>query len=123
MMRLATLALLLALLTGAPASAQYVMGFEDVPLAPGLAMVGGSDMHFDKPEGRIIEATAHGATDRRKVVEFYRGSLHQLGWVEAGSSPGRLQFQREDERLGISFAGRDGALDVRYQLSPAAGKR
>lgn len=123
-----TAALLTTLLATSPVRAQYVAGFEDVPLAPGLAMVDGSALAFDKPEGRIVEATATGtATDRAKVGTFYRETLHHLGWVETearrvGGSWSQLQFRRDDEQLAISLGGREGRVEVRYQLSPKQGR-
>ena len=48
-------------LSSAPARAQqFVPGTEDVPLMRELALVKDSDLVFDKPEGRIIEASARG---------------------------------------------------------------
>jgi len=49
---------------------QFVAGTEDVPLMPGLMPVPNSDVVFDKPEGRIVEARAEGATTREKVEAF-----------------------------------------------------
>lgn len=129
MMRLLTTAAVLAFfLSASPVRAQYVAGFEDVPLAPGLAMVDGSALSFDKPEGRILEAVARGGTtDRAKVGDFYRGSLHQLGWIETGGRRdgggwSQLQFQREDEQLSIGLGNRAGQVEIRYQLSPKPGR-
>jgi hypothetical protein len=129
MMRLLTIAILLALsLAASPARAQYVAGFEDLPLAPGLAMVDGSALSFDKPEGRIVEAVAAGrTTDRAKVGAFDRDTLHHLGWRETAARRGGgtwnlLQFQRDDEQLAIMLDGHDGRVEVRYQLSPKQGR-
>lgn len=129
MMRLLTPAAFLAFfLLASPVRAQYVAGFEDLPLAPGLAMVEGSDLSFDKPEGRILEAVARGSTtDRAKVGDFYRGSLHQLGWTEIGmrrdgGAWSQLIYQREDEQLSIALGGRAGQVEIRYQLSPKQGR-
>ena len=102
----------------APAAAEttreFVEGFEDLPLMPGLANVPDAGVGFDKPDGRIIVAYARGAVGRGTVVEFYRETLPQLGWAKDGPA----EWLREGERLAIDFLGADGDLVVRYTLSP-----
>ena len=93
---------------------QFVAGTEDVPLMPGLRPLPNSDIVFDKPEGRIIEARAEGATTREKVEAFYAASLPSLGWKAAG----RDVWQRDAERLRLDFAGARGKLAVGFTLSP-----
>ena len=96
---------------------QFVAGTEDVPLMPGLAAVAGTSFAFDKPEGRIVGAEAHGKLSRAAVRGFYAATLPQLGWVAA--PPDR--WQRESEALRIEFKGRDGDLTVGFTLSPRGG--
>ena len=93
---------------------QFVAGTEDVPLMPGLMPVPNSDVVFDKPEGRIVEARAEGATTREKVEAFYAASLPPLGWKPVG----RDAWQRDAERLRLDFAGSGGRLAVGFSLSP-----
>jgi len=110
------LALLVAtgVLGPAPARAQqFVPGTEDVPLMRELAPVKGSDIVFDKPEGRVIEASARGKVTRAAVRSFYASTLPQLGWKASGES-----WTRETERLHLDFAGRDGDLWVTFTLLP-----
>jgi hypothetical protein len=109
------LILLLALLAFGTARAdEFVTGTEDVPLMPGLAMIDGSALVFDKPEGRIVEAQARGATSRAKVQAFYTSSLPQLGWRKSGIN----QWRRDAERLKLDFRGEDGHLTVGFTLLP-----
>ena len=109
------LVLLLFLVAALPLRAeQFVAGTEDLPLMPGLKPVANSDMVFDKPEGRIVEARAEGATTRAKVEAFYAASLPPLGWKPAG----RDVWQRDTERLRLDFAGSGGRLAVGFSLSP-----
>jgi hypothetical protein len=96
------------------AAPAFVAGTEDVPLMPGLAPVAGSDLVFDKPEGRIVEAQAAGRVSRAAVRKFYAATLPQLGWTPAGSE----LWRRENEALHLDFTGRDGALTVGFTLSP-----
>ena len=113
-----TLSLLLPLVVlavAAPAAAdEFVAGTEDVPLMPGLKPIPNSDVVFDEPEGRIVEARAEGATTRAKVEAFYAASLPPLGWRPAG----RDQWRRDAERLKLDFAGARGQLAVGFTLSP-----
>src|SRR5579863_2863615 len=98
-----------------PASAEeFVSGTEDVPLMTGLAITPGSALVFDKPEGRIVEAQAHGALARAKVEAFYDASLPQLGWKRIASD----RWQRDAERLKLDFTGTDGHLTVGFTISP-----
>ena len=107
--------LVIMLLAALPArAAEFVDGTEDVPLMQGLVTIDGKSLAFDKPEGRIVEAAAHGALARAKVEEFYGVTLPQLGWRAAGPDA----WQREGEVLRIDFAGRDGNLTVGFTLSP-----
>ena len=81
---------------------------------PGLKPVLNSDIVFDKPEGRIVEARATGATTRAKVEEFYAASLPALGWKPLG----RDQWQRDAERLKLDFTDASHKLAVGFTLSP-----
>ncbi len=105
---------LLALAASEAQAAEFVAGTEDVPLMPGLADVAGTSVVFDKPEGRIVEAEAHGALPRAKVHDFYAATLPQLGWSAAGDE----RWRREGEILSIDYGGRDGDLTVGFTLSP-----
>ncbi len=111
--------LFLALAAGPAQAADFVAGTEDLPLMPGLAAVAGTSLVFDKPEGRIVEAEAHGALPRAKVADFYAATLPQLGWAAAGSD----RWQREGEVLRIDYGGRDGDLTVGFTLSPQQERR
>jgi len=103
------------ILAASPASAEeFVSGTEDVPLMTGLAIIPGSALVFDKPEGRIVEAQAHGVLARAKVEAFYDASLPQLGWKKIGTD----RWQRDAERLKLDFTGADGHLTVGFTISP-----
>jgi len=107
-------ALLIAALGVAPARAQqFVPGTEDVPLMRELAPVKDSDLVFDKPEGRIIEASARGKVTKSAVRGFYASTLPQLGWKASGES-----WTRDTETLHLDFGGRDGDLWVTFTLLP-----
>lgn len=123
------LALLLSL--GAAAACQageslasdFVPGFPDVPLMQGLTVEEDDTVVFDKPSGRIAEASAAGPIAEADLISYYTAALPALGWRTGaeGVSPaaGRLQFVREGEILQIEFASRGRVLDVRFFLSPS----
>lgn len=115
MTRALLLTLLLGLSTAALAETPgFVPGTEDVPLMPGLSTDTGSDLVFDKPQGRIVEIRAHGAVTRKAVLAFYKDSLKQLGWRAADER----HFAREGEKLSLDLAGNDGNLQVAFTLAP-----
>ena len=114
MRRILALVPLLFLAAAAASAEEFVAGTEDVPLMPGLSFVAGSDLVFDKPEGRIVEAQAQGALARAKVQAFYDASLPQLGWKKIGVD----HWQRDAERLKLDFRGQDGHLTVGFTISP-----
>jgi hypothetical protein len=114
MHRSLVLAVLLSLVAPLASAEEFVAGTEDVPLMPGLKLVAGSALVFDKPEGRIVEARAQGALSRAKVQTFYGASLPQLGWKKISAD----RWQRDAERLTLDFRGQDGHLTVSFTLSP-----
>lgn len=98
----------------AASAGEFLAGFDDLPVMPGLSPVKDAGIVFDTPAGRIVEGYAAGAVTREKVRRFYGRTLPQLGWSTAEGS----EFRREGEKLKIDFKGKDGALTVRFTLSP-----
>ncbi len=80
----------------------YLEALEDVPLAPGLQEDKAEQVVFDKPDGRIVESQASGASSWVDVRAFYERNLPQLGWVMENSSGRDIVFEREGEQLEIS---------------------
>jgi len=115
-MRLAAIALscLLFLVLPAQAADGFVDGIDDLPLMAGLVSSGEPTV-FDAPQGRVVEALAEGSATRAAVLEFYSGTLPQLGWRADGLG----RFAREGERLLIEFPPAPaGRTQVRFFLSP-----
>lgn len=113
-------AAILFLLASTQAGAEeFLAGFDDLPVMPGLSAVDGAGIVFDTPTGRIIEGYAAGAVTQASVRQFYGKTLPQLGWTAIGKN----EFRREGERLKIDFKGKDRALTVRFTLSPEKGTR
>jgi hypothetical protein len=113
MLPLALLLSALAIDTAPARAQQFVPGTEDVPLMRELAPVKDTDLVFDKPEGRIIEASARGKVTKAAVRGFYASTLPQLGWKASGDS-----WTRDTETLHLDFSGRDGDLWVTFTLLP-----
>lgn len=93
---------------------QFLAGFEDVPLMPGIEADGNASVDFDSPGGRIVEAYARGPVARAAVQSYYRSTLPQLGWTRTGP----LEFSRAGERLTIELLGQS-PLTIRFELAPA----
>lgn len=91
----------------------------DVPVMPGLVEVPELSMSFDKPDGRISEASAHyNGAKVQAVFVFYDQSLSQMGWRKQAQGI----YTREGEKLSISIEKmqeNQGALPlVRFLLEP-----
>lgn len=111
--------LLVLVLMAAPLAAHadgFVPGTEDLPLMAGLESVAGSAVVFDKPEGRIVESTAHGKLTRYAVTRFYTQTLPQLGWQHVTGT--QATWIRAGERLRLDFRGPDGDLTVGFMIAP-----
>ena len=109
----AAFAALLCAAASAAAAPTFLMEFEDLPLAPGLAEVPGGVL-FDSPSGRIMDATAEGQVSRQDVVLFYAETLPQLGWKKVSDRV----FQRDNEVLQIEIDSRHRPLSVRFSVVP-----
>lgn len=108
------------LLLSAPATAgEFLAGFDDLPVMPGLSAVDGAGIVFDTPSGRIVEGYAAGPVTEASVSRFYDKTLPQLGWRQVAKN----EFRREGEHLKIDFKGKDKALTVRFTLSPSKNAR
>lgn len=91
----------------------FVPGIDDLPLMPGLVAEADA-LVFDKPDGRIVQATALGSLESRAVRDFYDSALPQLGWQR--QSAGR--YVREGEALAITIESAGGRITVQFTLSP-----
>ena len=94
---------------------EYVAGIGDLPLMEGLIEDPDAAIIYDKPEGRIVEAVAHGDVAPDKVETFYRTTLVQLGWQAIDDY---LSFTREGELLTITVEGQGDAATVSFSLAP-----
>jgi hypothetical protein len=102
-------------------ASSWIEGVEDLPLMPQLTRASTPPVVFDKPIGRIIQASAEGNVPAADVRRFYETSLPQLGWI--ASAP--LTWVRGKERLTIELTPQQSRTLVRFTVAPErkAGER
>lgn len=87
----------------------------DIPVMPDLRELADEALNFDKPEGRIISATA--VSERLKpeaIRDFYAQTLPQLGWYMGKNGV----FTRDHERLWLNIEVKEGVSIVHFQVEP-----
>ncbi len=102
------------------ADQSYVGGVDDLPLMPGLVEDTQSNLVFDSPVGRIVEAYATGRLRVDGVHRFYEEALPQLGWLRIGAN----QYRRDNEVLEIDVTPEvtdPARVVVRFSLSSGLG--
>ncbi len=113
------IAALLSIALSHPLSANndstFVAGIGDLPLMEGLTEDPDSAIIYDKPEGRIVEAIAHGDVSAEDVRAFYGDTLVQLGWQASGDD---MIFTREGEVLTIMVDDDGNVATVSFSLAP-----
>ncbi|MEE8515714.1 MAG: hypothetical protein V3T02_03655 [Alphaproteobacteria bacterium] len=92
----------------------FLTAIADMPLMPGLKEDSSAGVSFDKPQGRIVEASARGRISPAKLRAFYDATLPELGWRVQGDG----RYRREGEVLRISIQTSGAVLLVRFSLSP-----
>ncbi len=102
---------------GRAQAAEFLAGFADLPLMPGLEAVEDAGLVFDSPSGRIAEAYASGLVGRSAVTDFYRDTLPALGWQRRAEN----RYEREGEELTIDFFEGGSGITVRFTTAPAQG--
>ena len=84
-------------------AAQFIEGFEDVPIPDGMAQMSAENVSFGNEETRFVEAYLQSdKTSFAEVESFYMSTLPQLGWVFNGKQKDVLHFYRDGENLDIA---------------------
>ena len=78
----------------------FLTGTEDVPLMSDLELLSDETFDFDTEDGRLYFSKAIASVDSKKILDFYRQTLPQLGWIENEQG----NFVREGDVLRISVA-------------------
>lgn len=98
-----------------PSATTFFHTLNDVPVMLGLRELPEESVNFDKPEGRIMGATAVSETVRPAAIRnFYSQTLPQLGWVVQPDG----SFLRDRERLTLNIEAPEGVSVVRLQVGP-----
>lgn len=85
------------------AHAAFIEGLEDVPVMEGLTQLPNDAISFGNEESRLVEAILESNTlSFKKVQEFYKSTLPQMGWIYQGKRESTLVFEREGEVIEIS---------------------
>ena len=85
------------------AQAAFIEGLEDVPVMEGLTQLPNDAISFGNEESRLVEAVLESDTlSFKKVQEFYKSTLPQMGWIYQGYRGSSLVFEREGEVIEIS---------------------
>ncbi len=93
----------------------FFHALNDVPVMTGLRELPDESVNFDKPEGRIINATA--VSDHLKpetIRNFYAQTLPQLGWQPEKEG----SFMRDRERLKLIIDVKEGVSIAHFQVEP-----
>jgi hypothetical protein len=109
----AALALMILAASAARAD-EFLSGYEDLPLPPGLAEDVGAGLAFDSPSGRIVEAYAFGPGKPADILKFYSATLPQLGWTRQSDT----QYRRESEVLRIDARAERKGTSVHFTIFP-----
>ncbi len=108
--------LLIVAATAQAADPRFFDDLGDVPVMPGLSELSERGVVFDKPEGRIAQATALAAegTEAAVVQRFYAEALPQFGWESAGDG----RYVREDQVLSVTERREEGRILIIFRLEP-----
>lgn len=106
---------LICLMFALPARAAFIEGLEDVPVMEGLTQQSNDAISFGNEESRLVEAILTGeSVSFKKVQEFYKNTLPQMGWIYQGRRGQTLVFEREGEVIEIS---KESAKPLRVRLT------
>lgn len=101
------------------ADAPLVAGVEGVPLMPGLVEATDLTVIFDKPQGRIIDATASGNVGLADANAYYRSALAETGWTPLlRKVVDGILVVRGQEVLHVRLRREGAGIAVHFSLSP-----
>ena len=90
----------------------FLPGTEDIPLMNGLQQVE-ETASFDNPDERMVLISAETNLSPKKVFEFYRESLKNLGWTEQKTG----QFNRGNDSFSIEITPTEKTSQIQFRLS------
>ena len=105
--------LALILLFALPVQAQtFLPGTEDIPQMNGLQGVE-ETASFDSPSERMVLIGAQTKLPVKKVLQFYKETLTNLGWIEKVKG----QFERGNDSFSIEITPAKDSAQIQFRLS------
>ena len=96
-----------------PALAQtFLPGTEDIPLMDGLTQVE-ETASFDNPAERMVLVEAQTKLPPKKVSQFYKETLTNLGWTEKKTNT----FERGNDSFSIDIISSEKTSQIQFRLS------
>jgi hypothetical protein len=93
----------------------FFSGLSDIPLMQGLDELPEQGVHFDKPDGRVVEAVAlMDSLTEQGVSAYYLNALPQFGWARIAEN----EYRRQGEKLRLSFEENEGHQFLKILISP-----
>ena len=84
------------------ANYRFIEGLEDIPLMKNVFQHVDDTFSFGNEEARFIEVYLTSTkVGFKKIIDFYKESLPQLGWTYQGTLEGAVIFYREGESLTL----------------------
>ena len=96
-----------------PAAAQtFLPGTDDIPQMAALQNVE-ETASFDNPAERMVLVGAETALSSKKVLQFYKEALTNLGWVEKRAG----KFERGTDSFSIEITPNGKLNQIQFRLS------
>lgn len=95
--------------------AGFVPNLPDVPMPAHFVADAETSSFFDSAEGRIAEVNAEGFGSEEEIVNFYKDTLPQFGWVRVD----RLAYKKQGELLVMTVEKGRTLNAIKYQLRPS----
>lgn len=108
----------LAVTASAVAQTRYLSDMPDVPLPPAFTEIADAALVFDKPEGRVVRASARAPADVDSGRGFYRETLPELGWRLVSDGADADIYERGTERLTLLFVLRPDGRRIDFSAAP-----
>jgi len=86
------------------ASAQFIKGSLDIPVAKGLEIISDEEIEFDSSSGSFASSTYQSKNSIESIKKFYSETLPQMGWELIEFSNHSSIFKRENQILKIEFS-------------------
>ncbi len=96
--------------------AQFIEGFEDVPLYKNAKLIEEKGINFDTVDGKIVEVYLEVADSFENLKTFYRESLVELGWQYLAEGRKYIKLSREGENIDIKKINKISPLIVRITV-------